>query len=513
MTTDAEVPPNEPGTPATAGRILFVDDDPSLRTVVAIALAKDGHQVDLAKDGEEALELFAAGAYDLVIQDVRMPGMNGLELLGRLREAGPLVPVVVMTAYSTWDIAVEAMRLGAFDYLKKPFDNDALRNLCRRAIAYGRAAMDGDDVPSRLVGTSPAMQEIQALVRRVARNDSTVLLEGESGSGKELVAALLHTQSSRHEGPFVAVNCGGFSETLLESELFGHIKGAFTGAVADKRGLLELGDGGTFFLDELGEMSLTTQVRLLRVLETRSFYPVGGTVPMKTDVRFIAATNRNLQEMVASGVFREDLYYRLNVIPIRVPSLRERREDIPLLAGYFLSLYSERFGKKLTGFDVAAMDAMLSYAWPGNVRELQNAVQRSILLAEGETVGFREVFPAWTAVGGAAGGDDAAPAARAPVAEVAKSQARKAESGGWSFPANAGTFPTGTAGDGKDKGGTMFAVEIGKNFDLEKRLEEIESEYIRQALAKTGNNLTQAAELLGITFRSIRYKVKKLKLS
>ncbi len=512
MTVDAGIPAKEPGPPAAAGRILFVDDDPSLRTVVAIALTKDGHQVDLACSGEEALARFAGENYDLVIQDVRMPGMHGLELLERLRLENPLVPVVVMTAYSTWDIAVEAMRLGAFDYLKKPFDNDVLRNLSRRAIAHGRVT-GRDEVPSRLVGTSPAMQEIQAMVRRVARNDSTVLLEGESGSGKELVAALLHAQSSRHEGPFVAVNCGGFSETLLESELFGHVKGAFTGAVADKRGLLELGDGGTFFLDELGEMSLTTQVRLLRVLETRSFYPVGGTTPARTDVRFIAATNRNLQEMVASGAFREDLYYRLNVIPIRVPSLRERREDIPLLAGYFLSLYSERFGKKLSGFDVAAMDAMLSYAWPGNVRELQNAVQRSVLLTEGETVGFREVFPSWTAVGGAAGsGGDTESPPRISLAGGVRNPPRRLESGGGTAWESAGSFAADSAGGDKDIGGAYFPVEIGENFDLEKHLEEIEAEYIRQALARTGHNLTQAAELLGITFRSIRYKVKKLKL-
>ncbi len=505
--SDSANPPL-PLPPAVQGRILFVDDDPSLRTVVSIALSRDGHNVQPAGSGEEALELFTRENYELVIQDVRMPGMNGLELLKRLRDLKPLVPVVVMTAFSTWDIAVEAMRLGAFDYLKKPFDNDALRNLSRRAIAFGRETGKGDDIPSRLVGTSPAMQEIQALVRRVARNDSTVLLEGESGSGKELVAALLHAQSSRHEGPFVAVNCGGFSETLLESELFGHVKGAFTGAVADKRGLLELGDGGTFFLDELGEMSLTTQVRLLRVLETRSFYPVGGTTPVKTDVRFIAATNRNLRDMVASGAFREDLYYRLNVIPIRVPSLRERREDIPLLAGFFLSLYSRRFGKTLAGFDVSAMDAMLSYAWPGNVRELQNAVQRSVLLAEGETVSFKEVFPTWTTVGAAGG---TAGGAVPPPAGLTPGESSRKTAGKTGSAATPGEAAAGEAAP-TEKSGAVFAIALSENFDLEKRLAEIEAEYIRLALAKTGNNLTQAAELLGITFRSIRYKVKKLQL-
>ncbi|MCC8190540.1 MAG: sigma-54 dependent transcriptional regulator, partial [Planctomycetes bacterium] len=270
----------------SGGTILFVDDDASLRTVVSIALAKDGHTVATAASGEEALERSAAQTYDLVIQDVRMPGMNGLELLQRLTVLTPDVPVVVMTAYSTWDVAVEAMRLGAFDYIKKPFDNAELRVLARRAIFYGRTARAGNEANRvRMIGASAGIKEIQEVVRRVARNDSTVLVEGESGTGKELVAAMLHSQSHRRDGPYIAVNCGGFSETLLESELFGHVRGAFTGAVSDKKGLLELADGGTFFLDEIGETTLSTQVRLLRVLETKSFLPVGGEEPRSTDVR------------------------------------------------------------------------------------------------------------------------------------------------------------------------------------------------------------------------------------
>lgn len=454
------------------GTILFVDDDASLRTVVSIALAKDGHKVDVAASGEEALEKFGGTRYDLVIQDVRMPGMNGLELLARLSELNPDVPVVVMTAYSTWDVAVEAMRLGAFDYIRKPFDNAELRLLARRAILYGSVVADGGDDTARvrIIGSSPGIKEIQEVVRRVAKNDSTVLVEGESGTGKELVAALLHAQSHRREGPFIAVNCGGFSETLLESELFGHVKGAFTGAVADKRGLLELADGGTFFLDEIGETTLSTQVRLLRVLETKTFIPVGGETPRKTDVRFVAATNRNLLGMSEAGTFRQDLYYRLNVIPVRVPPLRERREDIPLLAGYFLSHYSNRFNKKLSGFDPAALEAILEYDWPGNVRELQNAVQRAVSLAEGDLVVFADVFPTWTV----------------------------------SRPCAA------NSGDVLDAG--SLVPEITPGFDLDKTLEGIEAAYIGKALEQTGHNLTQAAELLGITLRSIRYKVKKLNL-
>ncbi len=323
-----------------------------------------------------------------------------------------------------------------------------------------------------MIGASPVMKEIADIIRRAARTDSTVLIEGESGTGKELVASLLHAQSHRRDGPFIAVNCGGFSETLLESELFGHVRGAFTGAVADKRGLLELADGGTFFLDEIGDTSLSTQVRLLRVLETKTFLPVGGETPRRADLRFVAATNRNLGAMADAGSFRRDLYYRLNVIPVRVPPLRERREDVPLLAGHFLSLYAERFKKTLVSFEPAAMDAMLAYEWPGNVRELQNAVQRAVSLADRDVIAFEDVFPRWAGARGAA----AEPIAAAPVPP----------------PAPALAPPSG-------------------KFDLEKTLARIEAAYIDGALEKTGDNLTHAAELLGISFRSIRYKVKKLK--
>lgn len=465
----------------TTGKILFVDDDASLRTVVSIALKRDGHDVVVATDGDDALAKFGQDQFDLVIQDVRMPGMNGLELLERLKNISVDTPVVVMTAFSAWDVAVDAMRLGAFDYLKKPFDNDELRILARRAILFGRSAGAGPDDTAqvRIIGGSPGIKEVQDLIRRVARNDSTVLVGGESGTGKELAAGLLHAQSHRREGPFVAVNCGGFSETLLESELFGHVKGAFTGAVADKRGLLELADGGTFFLDEIGETTPGIQVRLLRVLETKSFVPVGGETPRKTDVRFVAATNRDLGEMVNAGAFRGDLYYRLNVIPVRMPPLRERGDDVALLAGYFLSLYSRRFSKDLEGFDASAMDAMRAYDWPGNVRELQNAVQRAVSLAEGELVTFADVFPSWSAKreSGGGSGTPSAPPQAAAVAAVS----------------------------GED-------VELGDGFDLEAVLESVEARYIAKALEMTGNNQTQAAELLGISFRSMRYKVKKLHL-
>ncbi|MDR1519553.1 MAG: sigma-54 dependent transcriptional regulator [Planctomycetota bacterium] len=460
----------------SVGRILFVDDDASLRTVVPIALSREGYKVDTADRAEAALEKFAANPYDLVIQDIRMPGMGGIELLSRLTAANPAVPVVVMTAFSTWDVAVEAMRLGAFDYIKKPFDNNDLRQLARRAIAY--AALDAGDKEAgltRMIGSSAGMKDIQNIVRRVAKTDSTILIQGESGSGKELVAASIHAQSFRKAGPFIAVNCGGFSETLLESELFGHVKGSFTGAVSDKNGLLQLADGGTFFLDEVGEMSLSTQVRLLRVLETKTFLSVGGETPCQADVRFVAATNRDLAEMTRAGTFREDLYYRLNVIPIQVHPLRERQDDIPLLAGHFLSLYAERFKKNVSGFTPGAMDAILSYEWPGNVRELQNAVQRAVSLAEGGLVEFTDIFPAWTS-------------ARRKSPPVTMTPARQEASNA------AAGFPLALSG-----------------FDLEKTMAEIEGGYIREALARSGNNQTRAAGLLGITLRSFRYKMKKLR--
>ena len=487
--------------------ILFVDDDPNLRTVVSIALSRDGHRVDAADSGDAALELFLSKSYDLVIQDVRMPGMNGLELLRRLVDSAPEVPVLVMTAFSSWNIAVEAMRLGAFDYIKKPFDNNDLRQLAKRAIAYAAAGGGRHDTSMvRMIGTSGRMKDVQDVIRRVARTDSTVLIQGESGTGKELVAARIHAQSHRKDGPFVAVNCGGFSETLLESELFGHIKGAFTGAVSDKKGLLQLADGGTFFLDEVGETTLSTQVRLLRVLETKTFLPVGGETARQVDVRFVAATNRNLADMAQNGSFREDLYYRLNVIPIQVPPLRERRDDIPMLAGHFLSIYSGRFDKRITGFTPKAMDAILSYDWPGNVRELQNAVQRAISLAEGELVEFADIFPSWSpklasinaASSPPGGGEKAAAISWPPSSPPAM------RSGGDPEPAP-------PAADLIDMEIAPASLE-SSGFDLESRMEDIERGYIREALAKSGNSITRAAEMLGISFRSMRYKIKKLKL-
>lgn len=461
------------------GKLLFVDDEGSMRDLMQIALEKDGHEVDTAPDGDSALALFRNRRYDMVIHDLKMPGMGGIELLRRLREENPAVPVVVLTAFSTWDTAVEAMRLGAYDYLKKPFDNDEVRALVQRALSLKEMRENPADTAQmrlvselQLVGCSPAMQEIMAMVRRVACTDSTVVITGESGTGKEVVARMLHLQSHRRDRPFIGVNCGAFSETLLESEIFGHVRGAFTGAVSDKRGLLEIAEGGTFFLDEAGEMSPSAQVRLLRALETREYLPVGGAKARRADVRFIAATNRDLNAMVEEGAFREDLFYRLNVIPLRLPPLRERREDIPLLAGHFLAACSRACGRKMSGIDDAAVRRLMDYDWPGNVRELQNTIQRAVTLARADHLTAEDIVPA-------------------------------RQSGAVRRPDETGA----------EVAAAEELVALGENgLNLDETLSEIEARYIAAALEKTGGNLTRAAELLGISFRSMRYKVKKLGL-
>lgn len=456
-----------PGTTGSTGRILFVDDEESMCEMMKIVLEKDGHVVDTAADGLAGFDLFRENDYDLVIQDLKMPGMNGIELLRNFKAHNERVPVVILTAFSTWDAAVEAMRLGAYDYLKKPFDNEEVRALVQRALALRQLRTAAGGSPPemlndlKLIGATAEIQEVLALIRRVAVTDSTIVIQGESGTGKEVLARLIHLQSLRRQGPFINVNCGAFTETLLESEIFGHKKGAFSGAIADKKSMLEIANGGTFFLDELGEMSPATQVRFLRVLEAREFVPVGGTHSVRVDVRFIAATNRNLEAMVDRGTFREDLFYRLNVIPIHVPPLRERRDDIPLLAGHFLAIYNRAFGRSIEGFEDTAMDEIMRRNWPGNIRELQNTIQRAVTLTAGSRISIADILPARTRSADAA--------ARLPDLST-------------------------------------------PDFSLEETMAKIEADYIRQGLEKAGGSLTRAAELLNISFRSIRYKVKKLGL-
>ncbi len=453
---------------AIARRILIVDDEQSICDVLSIALKKDGYHVTAETNPRKALDLVRRDKFDLVLQDLKMPEMDGLDLLRDIKKARADAIVIIMTAYSTWDRAVEAMRLGAFHYIKKPFDNNTdIRASVARALRAkdvgAQLARSFDDTLTQtghLMGDSTAMRDVRELIRRVAATDSTVLIHGASGTGKELVARALHYGSPRSGKPFVVINCGAIPEQLLESEVFGHMRGSFTGATGDKVGLLETAAGGTFFLDEISEMSLQLQVKLLRAIEEREFKPVGSAQTRTVDVRFVTATNRELPAEVKNGRFRQDLYYRLNVIAIHIPPLKDRRGDIPILAGTFLRRFSKEMGKNATSFTDAGRDALERHDWPGNVRELENAVQRAVALCDAPEIDARDLD-----IGGlaAAGPVQAAPA---------------------------GALPE----DGLDLDRTLAEIEVG---------------YLKEALKKTGGNYTQAAQLLKMSLRSLRYKLQK----
>jgi two-component system response regulator PilR (NtrC family) len=449
------------------GRVLIVDDEPSLGEVLSISLKKAGYTAAAETDPVRALERVRTDGPDVVVQDLKMPQMDGLELLRRIKQVRPETIVIIMTAFSDWDRAVEAMRAGAYDYLRKPFDekfNDVKRSVARALGVrsfQNEQGVDFEEALTRIglmVGDSLQMKQVRDLIRRVAPTDSSVLVTGESGTGKELAARALHYFSPRSRRPFATVNCGAIPETLMESELFGHVRGAFTGAVADKVGLLEVAAGGTFFFDEISEMSPALQVKLLRVLEEREFKPVGGLQTRHADVRFVAATNRNLEAEVREGRFRKDLFYRLNVIPLELPPLRQRREDVSLLAGYFLRRFSGRTGKPITGFSDAAREAMLRYGWPGNIRELENSIERAVAFCDGRTIGV-EHLPEPVVKGHET-------ARRAPAP---------------SLPA--------------------------EGVDLDRRLAEFERWHLQQALERTGGNMTEAAALLKMSVRSFRYRL------
>lgn len=386
-----------------AATILLVEDETDLREVLAAALAREGHEVMVSGDAEEALGLIRKGKIDLLLSDVVLGDLNGVELLREARRTDPLLPVVLMSGYGTIRTAVEAMKLGACDYLPKPFELEELKRVVRQALEFRLQQQEPVVSPPRqakparlasLVGQGPWKEEIVRLVSRVAPSRATVLLCGESGTGKELVARAIHANSARKSKPFVAVACAALSRDLLESELFGHEKGAFTGAVAQKPGRFELADGGTIFLDEIGDIPLDLQVKLLRVLQEREFERVGGTRSIKVDVRVLAATNHNLGEAVRQARFREDLYYRLRVIEIHLPALRERKEDIPLLATHFLARFNRENGKHIREISPAAMRLLCSYSWPGNVRELENAIEHAVVMAApGARVLEPEILP------------------------------------------------------------------------------------------------------------------------
>src|SRR5438876_4470295 len=372
-----EAPAKAAGLPA---RLLVVDDERSMRELLSIVLRREGYDVTLAENGRTAIEALERGRYDLLISDIKMPDMSGVEVLRAAKRIDQDILGIMITAFASADTAIEAMRLGAHDYLSKPFDVDELKIKVRNALEQRqlrqenvllKRALGSTHQFGNIVGRSEKMLTVFKLIEQIARTDSTVLVTGESGTGKEWVARAIHFYSLRRERPFVALNCGAVPENLLESELFGYMKGAFTGANANKKGLIEAAEKGTLFLDEIGEMSMLMQVKLLRVLQERKFRRLGGVEELESAMRVIAATNQDLTKMVADGRFREDLFYRINVIPIHLPPLRERREDIPLLADHFLAKYSEQMGKRVTGISHDALQFMLRYDWPGNIRELE----------------------------------------------------------------------------------------------------------------------------------------------
>jgi len=371
-------------------RILIVDDEKSMCQYLSIMLKKEGYQVKTTNNGKKAVQLVKESNFDVLITDIRMEGMDGIEVLAAVKEVDPTLPVIIMTAYASQKTAIEALNRGAFYYLIKRAKNEEIKMVIRNALDMHKVKNENIFLKKQLkkkddfkdiIGKSEEIQDVFTLVDKVADTDSTILICGESGTGKELIAKAIHYRSNRANEPFVSINCGALPENLLESELFGHVKGSFTGAIRDKDGLFKVANGGTFFLDEVGETSPAIQVKLLRVLQEREIIPVGGTAPIKVDVRLIAATNADLEKAVQQESFRADLYYRLNVIPVVIPPLRDRQDDIPLLVEHFLQLASEKSGSRKT-MAKEAMELLKSYDWPGNVRELENVIERAVILQE-----------------------------------------------------------------------------------------------------------------------------------
>ena len=465
-------------------RVLIADDEINIRRVLEAILRRDGYEVITAANGNEAL----AGMnrdINTVITDLKMPGLDGMGLLKRLSVDFPDVPVVMITAHGSVESAVEAVKLGAFDYVEKPFDQEQIRQIVAKALRTHmlsrRDARPEDSSPRgrfRLVGESGAIRQVYQVVEKVADTPSTVLITGESGTGKELVARALHDYSSRSSGPFIKINCAAIPKTLMESELFGYEKGAFTGAVGSKPGRFELAHGGSLFLDEIGEIPIEMQVKLLRVLQESEFERVGGIKTIKVDVRLITATNRDLAAEIISGGFRDDLYYRLNVVPIHLPPLRERREDIPLLVDHFLARFNERLKKQVTGVEPAAIDALVSHGWPGNIRELENVIERTILFCEGQLIHVADLPGE---LGGAPG--QAVP----PIAAEERSPSTTISSG--NLPAVPAAAPSASSASlppvGEEVGSLKEAVRV--------ETERVERELIQRALDETGGNVTKAA--------------------
>lgn len=444
----------------TEGKILVVDDEKSMREVLQIFLKSEGYSVSVANDGAEAIENIKKDIFDLIITDMNMPKASGLDLLKNAKQVSPDTVVIIITAFGSTDSAVEAMKLGAYDYVQKPFQMDEIRLVVKNALEKQKLRKDvsvlKEQLPSasleNIIGESAPMQELFDMIKKTSASSANVLITGESGTGKELVARAVHNLSPRKDKRFVALNCAAIPEGLLESELFGYMKGAFTGAASNKEGMFELANGGTLFLDEIGEMPVSLQAKILRVIEGGTFLRVGGTKEIKADVRLVAATNRKLRDMIDDGTFREDLYFRLNVLTVKIPPLRERRDDIALLIDHFLDKFSA--GKMRFSGDAVRM--MRNYKWKGNVRELENMVERAVLLCDSEIIDISYLSD-----------------------EIRSGQAVEAVS-----------VPQG-------------------GIDFEKIMEDTEKAYLLKALEKTNGVKTEAAKLLNLSFRSFRHKLKK----
>jgi len=446
-------------------KVLLVDDDESFRRVQEYQLTQAGYDVTAVADGQSALDTFRAIGHDLVVSDIRMPGIDGLELLTRLRSISAETPIVIITGHGSIETAVDAMKQGAFDFLTKPFPGDHLRLTLERADEFRRLrkenrelrrVVEGQFLFENLIGSAPPMKRLFESIELVAPTPSLVLIKGETGTGKELVARAIHFHSPRGTNPFITLNCGAIPATLMEAELFGHRKGAFTGAEADRKGKFDAANGGTLFLDEIGEIPLELQPKLLRVLESGTLDRIGEDRPVQVDVRIVAATHRNLEEMVQAGTFRQDLFYRLNVVPLSIPALRERRQDIPLLAAHFLKKMTQRTGRTGMEFDPATLDLMEGYAWPGNVRELENVIERMVVLSRDDRLTPEEV------------------------------------------PSELRSGPAGSPSTKLD-----YVLPDGIS------LEELEIDLIRQALQLENGNQTRAAKRLGLSRNTLLYRMQK----
>ncbi len=465
-------------------QILVVDDEANLRRVLSAQLARDGYEVHVAEDAETGLAMLKEHHIDLVVTDLRMPKADGMELLRQALRIDPDLPVVILTAHGTVDNAVEALKTGAFDYISKPFDQAEVRTIVRKALRTRELARaeatredprEGAGARFGIIGESEAIHAVYSILDRVADTPTTVLITGESGTGKELVARALHEHSSRKDKPFIKLNCAAIPKDLMESELFGYERGAFTGAVTSKPGRFELASGGTLFLDEIAEIPVEMQVKLLRVLQESEFERVGGIKTIRVDVRLVAATNRDLRKEIQAGTFREDLFYRLNVVPIALPALRERLADIPLIASHFVQKFNTRLKKSVAGIEPDAMDKLLAYSWPGNIRELENVMERAILFCDGPKVRVCDL----------------------PV-EVRE--------------------PSQDGGAGRS---AMFQAYLGATDDLAQdglkeqvkaAMSKLERDLIQRALDQTGGNVTHAARLLKISRKGLQLKMKELGL-